>query len=356
MLEGGAGMVQATERTKEELASVSRTWVETVGGRIPGLYGAFLHGSILDKADDTLIPATSDVDLVVVLDEDDPPVKPGKLVFQRVLLDVTYIPLDLVRSPDGVLANYHLAPSVAGMHILADPTGGLAELHAAVSKKFAVPEWIERRVYHAKENVLDKLCTLQRPGPLHDHVMAWLFAAGILCHVLLVAGLKSPTVRKRYAAARSLLEAHGREEVYEALLEVLGCSTMSPDRAKHHLDRMTAAFDDAKAATNKPFFFASDISDLARPISVDGSREMIEQGDHREAIFWIVATYCRCLKIFEADGSEELFAVHSRGFAELIADLGIEQPKDIERRAADVQAALPIVMNVARVLMKGPSL
>jgi hypothetical protein len=56
-------------------------------------------------------------------------------------------------------------------------------------------------------------------------------------------------------------------------------------------------FDTAKAVIKTPFSFASDISDAAGPIAIDGSRELIERGLHREAVFWIVVTYSRCQKV-----------------------------------------------------------
>lgn len=342
-------------RSRKEFVSAARDWVVTEGLQIPRFCGAFLHGSILEKEEEALIPASSDVDLVVVLDDVDPPLKPGKLVHRDALLDVTYIPLDSVRTPELVLTNYHLAPSFARLRILADPAGGLSALHLAVADEFAKPAWVERRVSHARENVLDKLRAVHQPSPLHDRVMAWAFAAGVLCHILLVAALKNPTIRRRYIEVRSLLDALGRRDVYEGLLEVLGCARMGPERVAHHLSRMTKAFDAAKRAIKTPFFFATDISDIARPISIDGSRELIERGDHREAVFWIVATYCRCLKILAADAPGEV-GVHSQGFAELISDLGIDSPEDLGRRAAAVEAALAPVLELARAMIQDPSL
>jgi hypothetical protein len=54
-----------------------------------------------------------------------------------------------------------------------------------------------------------------------------------------------------------------------------------------------------------PFFFASDISYIARPISIGGSRELIERGYHREAVFWMVATYSRCQKMLHHEAAAE---------------------------------------------------
>lgn len=333
--------------TKRKLAQKALDWVENVGRHLPDFGGAFLHGSILERGDDEVLSPFSDVDLVVVLGGPHPPVKPGKLQHRGVLLDVTYLPWADIQRAELVLGNYHLAPSFARQVVLADPTGELERLHRAVAQEYASPRWIWRRTLDARENVLDKLKTLEKPAPFHDHVMAWSFAAGILCHIILVAALRNPTVRKRYAAVRAVLEAHGRQDVYEFLLQLLGCRRMSPQEVTRHLERMTDAFDAAQAVVKTPFPFAADISELARPISVDGTREMIERGDHREAVFWIVATYCRCLKILAADAPGELDA-HTGGFTELMAALGIDSPKELRRRAAAVEEAIPMMMEVAR--------
>jgi hypothetical protein len=76
---------------------------------------------------------------------------------------------------------------------------------------------------------------------------------------------------------------------------------MGRSRAEHHLGALAAAFDAAAAARRTPFVFAADISDLGRPIAIDGSRELIEGGSHREAVFWMVATYARCQKVLAHD-------------------------------------------------------
>jgi len=64
---------------------------------------------------------------------------------------------------------------------------------------------------------------------------------------------------------------------------------MSAARVEQHLAALTESFDAAKALIVTPFFFAADISDIARPIAIDGSRELIAHGEHREAI-WMVVT------------------------------------------------------------------
>ena len=71
--------------------AVAREWVEIEAGRLPGFRGALWHGSILSLPDDAELPPSSDIDIVVVVD--DPAGQPslGKIVRGDVLLDVSFV-------------------------------------------------------------------------------------------------------------------------------------------------------------------------------------------------------------------------------------------------------------------------
>lgn len=334
-----------------EAKARGREWVLTQGVRLPEFYGAFFHGSILEQEEDALISPSSDVDIMVVVDGTEPSTKLGKLLFREVMLEVSYVSLDALRDAERVLGNYRLAPSFKSFGVILDPSGDLTRLYQVVSKEYARPEWIRKRCLHARDNVLANLRSLSESAPLYDQVAAWLFGAGVMTHVLLVAGLKNPTVRRRYVEVRKLLVEHGRGDVYERLLELLGCAEMSASEVGRRLASLADVFDVAKTAVKTPFFFATDISDLARPIAIDGSLEMIRRGDHREAVFWIVATYCRCLKILATDAPERLVQRHWGGFHDLLADLDIGSYADLERRSRSIEEALPTVLEVAESLI-----
>jgi hypothetical protein len=71
---------------------IARRWVSETASSIPGFAGAFFHGSANWLPDEAALPATSDLDIMVVLDAPDPPIKPGKFGYQGVLLEVSYLP------------------------------------------------------------------------------------------------------------------------------------------------------------------------------------------------------------------------------------------------------------------------
>jgi hypothetical protein len=183
-------------KVREGQAVASR-WVAEHAAEIPAFGGAFLGGSVAWLPGDADLPATSDVDVLVVTGGTQAPPKLGKLLYGEVLVEVTYLSWDQLRSSEQVLASYHLAGSFRTDTILADPTGRLAGLHAATAREHAKRSWVRRRCENAERRIVDRLGRLDAAEPLHDQVTTWLFATGVTTHVLLTAGLRNPTVRLR---------------------------------------------------------------------------------------------------------------------------------------------------------------
>lgn len=335
----------------KQAKDAARQWVMDEARTAPGFCGAFYHGSTTWLPDDAVLPAASDVDVVIVHADPNPPATRGKVIYRDVLLDISYLPANQLQSPDQILGLSHLAGSFRTATIILDPSERLTALQAAVSKDYAKRRWVYQRCEHARGKILTNLAGLNDAAPFHDQVVPWLFATGVTTHVLLVAGLRNPTVRRRYVAARDLLADYGRLEFYHTLLELLGCAHLSRARVEQHLAALTAVFDAATTVIKTPFAFASDISERARPIAIDGSRELIERGYHREAMFWIVATYSRCQKILYYDGSVEPRERFSPGYRRLLGDLGITSFADLQQRGEQVKDLLPHVWEVAEAII-----
>lgn len=329
----------------KSVKAIARDWIKREMSGLDDFGGAFFHGSINWMPDDTIFPATSDVDLMVLFD-DPPAIKLGKFVYRGVLLEVSYLAMAEVRSAEHLLGQYHLASSFRINSIIADPMGRLAPLQATIARNFAKREWVTKRCEQARDKVLGNLATLDASAPFHMQVMSWLFTTGVMTHVLLVADLQNPTVRTRYVAVRALLERIDRLDVHEALLQLQGSAQMSQTQVEQHLTTLTEVFDAAKEVIKTPIFFASDISDASRPIAIDGSRDLIERGLHREAVFWIVATYARCMHIFHVD-APELEKKFEAGFRDLVGDLGIRSFEDICARRDEIEAYMPRLWVVA---------
>ncbi len=335
----------------KDAKDVARRWVEEQASTVPGFWGAFFHGSTNWLSNDAVVSPASDVDVMVALDGAHPPDKLGKFRYRDVLLEVSYLPSDQLRSADQILSQYHLAGSFHTPSVIVDPSGQLTALQMAVAKEYAKRDRVYQRCDDARTRVLRKLQSLNEAEPFHDQVTAWLFATGVVLHILLVAVLRNPTVRNRYVATRELLRDYGQLDIYEPLLEQLGCAQMSRARAEHHLAALAGAFDVAKTVVKTPFFFTADISDIARPIAIDGSRDLIAVGDHREAVFWMVATYSRCQKVLYHDAPKEVQERCGLGYRHLLGDLGIASFADLRRRGDEVAAFLPQVWAVAEAII-----
>jgi hypothetical protein len=139
---------------------VARQWANEEASTLPGFSGAFYHGSATWLADDAALPATSDADLVVVMAGPTLPVKPGKFLYRDVLLDVSCLPQNHLQSADLILGQSDMAGSFRIPSIIADPSGQLTILQAAVAKDDAKLQWVRRQCEHASDKVLRHLQSL----------------------------------------------------------------------------------------------------------------------------------------------------------------------------------------------------
>lgn len=322
--------------------NIVQKWIMENASLAKNYKGAYFSGSVLDWAEDIEVPDTSDIDVMVVIDtEEEAPLKLGKFVYKEVLIEITYMSSKQLASVQAVLGNYHLASSFRKNGIINDPTGYLSELQSAIQQQFAKRASVEKRCQHAFDRIHDGLTQRDLQAPLHEQVTSWLFPTSIATHAILAAALRNPTTRTRYLAARKTLEEYRHLAIYDELLSLLGASQLTAQRAQYHLDQLAVTFDKAAEVGVTPFLFSSDITSCARKISIDGSRALILNGDHREAVFWIAATFARCHAILSADAAPAVQQAHLPAFEALLADLGIQSILDLASRSREALQLLP---------------
>ncbi|MGW0855034.1 hypothetical protein [Streptomyces sp. NPDC002690] len=320
--------------------SAASDWVHRFARSQPGYRGAYFSGSTVGLPDDAELSPTSDVDVHIATTTDVHATGSGKLRHQGALLEVSYVPWAELASAEAVLGSYHLAGCFRTDTLIDDPTGRLGSLRAEVAPRYAAAPWVRRRCEDARLRVETRLAAIDVSAPFHEQVLGWLFPTGVTCHLLLVAALRNPTIRLRYPAARAVLADYGHLGLYPELLGLLGCADLPAERVQHHLDALAETFDAAARVGRTPYFFSSDLTPEARPIAIDGSQSLIDAGDHREAVFWIIATFARCHTVLTAD-APELAARHLPAFRAAVADLGIDSGTDLVRRAAGATRFLP---------------
>ncbi|WP_219414647.1 hypothetical protein [Pseudonocardia nigra] len=340
----------------EDGRAAARDWVARHAADESWFRGAFFSGSAVWRGGSEPLPPWSDVDVRLVVADAIP--APGKFRHRGALLDVSTVAEDALGDADAVAASWVTAPSFATDQVVADPTGRLRALHAAVAPIHADPAVVRRRCAAVVDTLSGRLAALDPQAPWHEQVLAWMFPSSLLTHVVLVADLRHPTVRLRYHAARDVLDAYGLPGVYRLLLELLGCADVDASAVARRLDALAALFDRTVPVARTRFSFSGDITAEARPIAVDGSRMLVADGDHREAVFWIVATAARCRQILAADAPEPLRSTAAAEFRDAVAELlGLHDTAGLLHRREQVLAALPDVQAAADAILarRGPS-
>lgn len=331
--------------------SAAIDWVARHARGEEGFWGSYFSGSTVGKPGSAELAPGSDVDVVIVTAGEIPEPKIGKVAYRDALLDVTHLPRESFSSPEAVLSSYHLAGGLRTDSIIDDAAGELRALQREVARRFADIEWVRRRAREAYLKAEAGLRGIDPAAAWPDQVTAWLFGTGVLTHVVLSAAMRNPTIRLRYLAAGEVLAEFGEPALYEELLDLLGCADLGPDAVLRHHENLARTFDRTAAVARTPFFFSSDITPAARAVAVDGIREVIDRGKHREAVFWMVATYARCHKILLVDGTPGLRRELVPAFDDLLGDLKIGSTADLVDRAGVALRFMPALWRVAESMM-----
>jgi hypothetical protein len=335
----------------KQAKDIAQQWVLEESARSRAIQGAYLAGSVALLDDENPLPKTSDLDINVLYESGNKPADRTKFIHRDVLIEITPLSMAKLQPPSRVLSHTHLAGGFVRPNILFDPSGRLTALQSVVSREFARRTWVRQRCEHARRRVVEGIEYVDTADVFDDQVMSWLFATGVTTHILLVAGLRNPTVRDRYTAARKLLEDFGRLDFYESLLGLLDLRRLSRERVDYHVRSLERMFDAAAGVIETPCSFVSDISEIARPVAVDGSRELIERGLHREAIFWIAVTFVRCRKVLTRDANPAMQKKFDGCYAEILEDLGVASSTTLRQRCDQVMAFLPSVWDVTETVM-----
>ena len=328
-----------------QAVGAARQWVEREGVRLPGFCGAYLAGSCVEKAPESELPPSSDLDVMAVLNGPVPE-KPGKFLYQGVLLEVSVIGRDAFNSLEHVLSTHYLAYALHVQSILSDPEGWLSPLQKEAALHYAEPRWVKARFSAIAASIRRDLADPMEGAPFYLKLNSLNFSAGKLTHILLAAALQNCTVRLRYPAVRQALAAYGMDRVME-LLKPCQCARQ-PSQAQllSALNDLSETFGLACRAQKSRFFFSSDISLEARPIAIDGSRELILGPHPSDAIFWMTATFCRCHQILEAD-APSLHRERLPALLRFAQSLGAGNEREIAARRDAVSKLVPKVEKAA---------
>jgi hypothetical protein len=138
------------------------------------------------------------------------------------------------------------------------------------------------------------------------------------------------------------------------MLGLLGCAEISRQQVEHHLAALVEVYDATVPVMMSSFPFSADISRLSRHILTDGSREFIEAGLHREAVFWLAVTHARCAEVLATD-APDLASRFAEPFRALLADLGVGTYASLRAKAEQTVALLPEIEQCAEAIIASRS-
>jgi hypothetical protein len=119
-----------------------------------------------------------------------------------------------------------------------------------------------------------------------------------------------------------LLDEQSRSDLHEAALTLFGSAHISREDVKEVLDQSVVAFDRSIEVYKTPTPYGFTIRPHLRPYLAEATQEMIDEGKHREAMFWVAALASESYLVLQNDAPE---AEKPRFAAELhamLTDLG----------------------------------
>lgn len=353
--EQAEGAVSSPVLPVGEVVEIVREWVDLHARHLPDFAGAYLWAGITALPADAPFPLYRDVDVVVVftkVPQDDT----QEVLYRGVMLEVIAKKLDAHQDAETVLADPSHGPNMATTQILADPTGVLVPLQQAVAREYGRRRWVRARCEAEKVTAEQQLAAMRQVSdPANGQEAMWpvWLLLNALSGLLAVAQLKRPTTRRTLSLLGELLEEQGRPDLHEAALTLWGSAGMSRADVQEMLDQSVVAFDRSVEVYETPTPFGFTIRAHLRPYLTEATQEMIDEGHHREATFWIMTLATESYLVLQNDALDAEKAVFEAQLQAMFAALGYtsaeawaERVNSAERlaqetyRIADALAAL----------------
>lgn len=336
----------------EEAARFARGFACGEAARYPGFCGAYLAGSILALRDGDALPAGSDVDVVLVFE--DPGVYPhSKQCRGGCLLEASPLPAAAFAGAETVLTTHYLAWAMAHGRILLDPTGMLGLRHREAAALWQSGRYLRLRRDGFLKQLSESGAWPAGDVPLQDRVTPWVFGAGIATFPILTAAGENCTVRRRFSAVRAVLNAYGAPEFCARLTALLTGDEWDAAGMARHMEALEAVFRRACASSGPSahWRFRCEIQPALFDTAVGATRRILESDFPQDAVFWMLATFARCMTVLWMDDTAA-WGAFLPDLRALLAALGIHGDADFAARRAQLQALLPEIHAVTEQILK----
>ncbi len=334
-----------------EVKEIAEQWVSEHAAKIPGFAGAFYTGSITSLPDQEDYNTSSDVDVHIVIDGEKPEdAKQVKFIYKGIILETIYDSIQQYQAPDQLLASPLWAFHFRVPNIISDPSGQLTALQKAVARDFTKRQWVEKRCQSELQYALraaEKCLSMESED---DYMLERFFSfmASIVNGISTpaLADLRSPTVRKSLVRYREVLAKYGKLSRFEDVLALLGCAELGKSDVEALLEDTTTTFNRAVQVIRTPFILDFYICEPVRPISIGGSQELISNGNHREAVLFIMAMFNRSLLAIQNDAPDDEKLPFLLSYQKALDVLGLGTERDFLNRVAEWKDTLNEIWNI----------
>lgn len=320
----------------KDVKKIAKKFVMANERLIRGFRGAHLNGAIASMSDEDEFPVYSDIDIKIVVED--------KSIFQRTsdkvvykghLVDWSLQELSQYESAEVVLRDPITSSLLAYPTVLADTNRHLESIQQQVEKNFANQKYVDIRCNKVAQTILQRL-NKGRPVTLQ--------LAKQLADLVLSANLDSYTIRRLLVKTKAIFEAQESSELQELLLQLVGSHDVTIREAEHFSLQFIAAYDIAVASYKTPLHFPAAEANMhpyVRPYLVEGHKELLKHGHHRELIWWNLAVFKQIMRVIRNDVDEEVCKKISHDFARLKNRVGWLTNDQIRDKDAYVREILP---------------
>lgn len=316
--------------------AIGRRWVRDNKKQVPGYCGAIFTGSSIWYPGTRELPLGSDLD--ICLYQINPIEHPDhrKVMLDGIVLEPSWHDFEEIRDPWRVLGTAYIAPQFSRRMLIDDPYGLIAPVYKTVMAHYREPRWLRERLAAVYRKAKWNYRTVIGAQNATVFGMILRFIGGIhnTAVLLAVAELGNPTLRRCLAVSQIALRKCGALDLQEELLGILGSQSMSAQFVRRHLDSMYPLFDRALALHKSPYWGDRELFPENKARLFGGALEMIEDGHHREAVFYLFFIHHCCQCAILTDGTKRDRARYFSLFEELAQVAGLTDYEACRARAA----------------------
>ena len=322
-----------SERSAGEVIVIVQHWLDRQTNLFPGFAGAYLFGSIIHQPPDATFPSYRDVDLIIVLSEGSSLPENMEVFEEGVMMEIGFQPMERLAFPASVLSDPELATNFAVTRILSDPLGVLTPLQNEVANQFSRREWLQARCAAEMKFVQRGMHEIANAGSFFEKTLALWNTCSCLSGLVALACLRPPTHRRSLVQSQNLLAEHQHLDLQEKLLRLWGSETLTHANVQELLLGAIQMFDRAVEVHHTPVPFGFKLRAHLRPYFMDAVQEMIDEGFHREATFWIALPNSIGYLAILADGNEADQQMAIRHYEQFWTAMQLRTAEEVNLRA-----------------------